>query len=174
VVDDDPNNVELLSEVLRSCCQVRVATNGLRALAMIDSDDPPDLILLDVMMPGISGLEVCRTIQASPARRHIPVIFMSALGEPEDECRGLAVGAVDYFRKPMNPSVARARVRLHLDLKLARDALARRNEALETKLDERHAKRLERASQPAAVHHDHTVFPVRHDSDLHAIKPRGR
>lgn len=174
VVDDDPDNIALLSAVLRPCCQIRVATNGLKALAIIESDDPPDLVLLDVMMPGMSGLDVCRKIQGNPARRHIPVIFVSALGEPDDECRGLAVGAVDYLRKPMNPSVARARVRLHIDLKLARDALARRNEVLEAKLGDRLTRQLERTSQPTRVHHDYTVFPLEVTTDLHPMNPKER
>lgn len=150
VVDDDPENIAVLSEALRSWCQVRVATSGLKALTIIGSDEPPDLILLDVMMPGISGLDVCRKLQGSRARRDIPIIFVSALGDAEDECRGLALGAVDYIKKPTNPSIVRARVRLHLDLKHTRDALMRRNAALEEQVSEQITRQFERAVQPPA------------------------
>lgn len=145
VVDDSPDNAALLCEVLRSCCEIRVAANGFDALTIIESDDPPDLILLDVMMPGISGLDVCRKLQGNSARRSIPVIFVSGLGKVEDECRGLAVGAVDYIRKPIDPPIVRARVRIHLDLAHLRGALARRNAVLEAKASERLTGRSERA-----------------------------
>src|SRR5574343_84684 len=116
IVDDNPENIDLLSEVLREEYRIRVATSGERALKIVYSDEPPDLILLDIMMPGISGLEICRRLKANPDRRCIPVIFVTAMSSPEDERRGLETGAVDYITKPISPPIVKARVRTHLAL----------------------------------------------------------
>jgi class 3 adenylate cyclase len=114
VVDDTPANLAVMSELLRDEYRVRVATSGERALQMVASEAPPDLILLDVMMPGMTGYEVCRQLKADPSTRHIPIIFCSALNEVDDEMRGLALGGVDYIAKPVNPPIVKARVRTHL------------------------------------------------------------
>lgn len=116
VVDDTPENIDLLSELLRDEYQVRVAASGERALKIAYSDEPPDLILLDIMMPGISGLEICRRLKANPDRRRIPIIFVTAMSSIEDEERGLQLGAVDYITKPISPPIVKARVRTHLAL----------------------------------------------------------
>ena len=116
VVDDVPENIDLLSEVLHEHYHIRVATNGERALKIVYSDTPPDLILLDIMMPGLSGLELCRRIKSNPDRRKIPVIFVTAMCSVEDERLGLETGAVDYISKPISPPVVLARVRTHLAL----------------------------------------------------------
>ncbi|MBI4998818.1 MAG: two-component system response regulator [Rhodocyclales bacterium] len=116
VVDDVPENIDLLSEVLREHYHIRVATNGEKALKIVYSDSPPDLILLDIMMPGLSGLELCRRLKANPDRRKIPVIFVTAMCSVEDEQLGLETGAVDYITKPISPPVVLARVRTHLAL----------------------------------------------------------
>jgi putative two-component system response regulator len=116
VVDDVPENIDLLSEVLREHYHIRVATNGEKALKIVYSDSPPDLILLDIMMPGLSGLELCRRLKANPDRRKIPVIFVTAMCSVEDEKLGLETGAVDYITKPISPPVVLARVRTHLAL----------------------------------------------------------
>ena len=116
VVDDVPGNIDLLSEVLRDQYHIRVATNGEKALKIVYSDAPPDLILLDIMMPGLSGLELCRRLKANPDRRRIPVIFVTAMCSIEDERLGLETGAVDYITKPISPPVVLARVRAHLAL----------------------------------------------------------
>ena len=116
VVDDVPENIDVLSEVLREHYQVRVATHGEKALRIVYSDTPPDLILLDIMMPGLSGLDLCRRIKANPDRRKIPIIFVTAMTSPEDERLGLETGAVDYITKPISPAVVLARVRTHLAL----------------------------------------------------------
>lgn len=116
VVDDSPDNIELLSEVLRDDYRVRVATSGEKALKIVYSDEPPDLILLDIMMPGLSGLEICRRLKTNPDRRRIPIIFVTAMGSTEDEQRGLDTGAVDYITKPISPPIVKARVRTHLAL----------------------------------------------------------
>ena len=116
VVDDSPDNIDLLSEILRDEYRIRIATSGEKALKIVYSDEPPDLILLDIMMPGISGLEICRRLKANPDRRRIPVIFVTAMTSPEDERRGLETGAVDYITKPISPPIVKARVRTHLAL----------------------------------------------------------
>jgi putative two-component system response regulator len=116
VADDSPQNIELLSRVLGQEYRIKVATSGEKALKLVYSDEPPDLILLDIMMPDLSGHEVCRRIKANPDRRQIPVIFVTAMSTVEDETLGLALGAVDYITKPISPPLVQARVRTHLAL----------------------------------------------------------
>lgn len=116
VVDDTPDNIDVLSDVLADSYRIRVATSGEKALKIIYSDEPPDLILLDIMMPGLSGLEICRRVKANPDRRRIPIIFVTAMTSTEDEKRGLETGAVDYITKPISPPIVLARVRTHLAL----------------------------------------------------------
>jgi len=115
-VDDIPENLDVIRAAFASEYRVKVATDGLKALQVARSPDPPDLILLDVMMPGIDGFEVCRRLKSDPRTGHIPVIFVTALGDEKEEYRGLELGAVDYLQKPMNPLLARIRVRNHLAL----------------------------------------------------------
>jgi adenylate cyclase len=132
VVDDTPANIALLVEALKAEYRTKVATGGERALAMALGDDPPDLILLDIMMPQISGYEVCERLKADPRTSAIPVIFVTAMGEVEDEERGLALGGVDYVTKPISPPIVRARVRTHLALyEQARQLAARARELAE-------------------------------------------
>jgi putative two-component system response regulator len=116
VADDSPQNIELLSRVLGQEYRIKVATSGEKALAIAYSDEPPDLILLDIMMPDLSGHEVCRRIKANPDRRRIPIIFVTAMTTIEDESLGLSLGAVDYITKPISPPLVQARVRTHLAL----------------------------------------------------------
>lgn len=137
VVDDTPDNLVLMSELLCDTYRVKVANNGERALKIIQSDTPPDLILLDVMMPGMDGYEVCRRIKQNPATEHIPVIFLTAMAEQADEQIGLELGAADYITKPVNPPIMLARVRNHLALKAAADFLRDKSEYLEGKVAER-------------------------------------
>lgn len=116
VVDDTPANIDVLRSVLREDYQVQVATGGERALAIARSTPPPDLVLLDIMMPVMDGYEVCRLLKADYRTRHIPVIFVTAMGEVEDEARGFEVGGVDYITKPISPPIVLARVRAQLAL----------------------------------------------------------
>ena len=116
VVDDAPENIDVLSGILRPHYKVRAATNGDKALSLAMSQKQPDLILLDIMMPGMSGLEVCKALKAHIPTRHIPVIFVTAMGEMEDEARGFELGCVDYITKPVSPPIVLARVRTHLAL----------------------------------------------------------
>jgi putative two-component system response regulator len=116
VADDTPENIELLSDVLRGDYRIKVATSGEKALGIVASDNPPDLILLDIMMPGLTGYEVCRRIKADPDRKAIPIIFVTAMSSVADERLGFELGAVDYITKPISPPVVAARVRTHLAL----------------------------------------------------------
>ena len=116
IVDDTPDNVHILSEVLRETYRTKAATSGDRALKIAFSDVPPDLILLDVMMPDMDGFEVCKRLKEHPATRRVPVIFVTAMSEVGDEQKGFAVGAVDYIAKPISPPIVLARVRAQLTL----------------------------------------------------------
>lgn len=115
VVDDTPDNIGVMCGILGADYAIKVANNGPLALK-IAAELLPDLILLDVMMPGMSGYEVCRQLKENMATRHIPVIFVTALGEVEDETLGFELGAADYITKPIKTSVVRARVQTHLAL----------------------------------------------------------
>ncbi len=121
VVDDTPTNLTLMSDLLEGLYTVKVATGGARALKIARSDTPPDLILLDIMMPEIDGYEVCRQLQADERTRDIPIIFLTARNEASDEQFGLELGAVDYITKPISPPIVLARVKSHLTLKRLRD-----------------------------------------------------
>jgi len=121
VVDDTPANLSLMSDLLEDRYTVKVATGGARALKIARSDTPPDLILLDIMMPEIDGYEVCRQLQADVRTRDIPIIFLTARNEASDEQQGLELGAVDYITKPISPPIVLARVKSHLTLKRLRD-----------------------------------------------------
>lgn len=123
IVDDAPENINILSELLFSVYSIRAATNGVKALAIALSDDPPDIILLDVMMPGMDGYEVCRKLKDSVKTKDIPLIFVTSLDEASEEAKGLELGAVDYITKPYNPDIIKKRVHNHLELKKHRDHL---------------------------------------------------
>lgn len=116
VVDDTPSNISVLMEILRADYRVLAATSGAVALKIACGDPPPDLILLDVMMPEMSGHEVCQRLKAASSTRMIPIIFVTAMNQTEDETQGFALGAVDYITKPVSPPIVKARVRTHLAL----------------------------------------------------------
>ena len=130
VVDDTPENVDILAGILSEHYQIKVALNGAQALKLAEADPPPDLILLDVMMPEMDGYEVSRRLHDNPATRDIPVIFVTAKTEVEDETKGFEHGAVDYITKPISPAIVEARVRTHLALKQARSKLEGLSEKL--------------------------------------------
>lgn len=115
IVDDEPANLQVLKNILADHYRLLFARDGQRALALADSERP-DLILLDVMMPEMSGYDVCRQLKATRSTAHIPVIFVTALSQVADEAQGLEAGAVDYLTKPVSPAIVRARVRTHLSL----------------------------------------------------------
>jgi len=116
IVDDAPENIDILRAILSPHYHVKVASTGERALKIALGEVSPDLILLDIMMPGIDGYEVCRTLKANPDKKHIPIIFVTSMEEQEDEEFGLQLGAEDYIIKPFRPAVVLARVKTHLAL----------------------------------------------------------
>jgi putative two-component system response regulator len=137
VVDDMPENIAVLGDLLQGDYRVRVANSGRRALEVAASAPRPDLILLDVMMPDLSGYAVLRELRAMPETGDIPVIFVTALDADADEEEGFALGAVDYIHKPIKPAIVRARVRTQLELKSIRDQLFDRNLNLEQEVSRR-------------------------------------
>jgi putative two-component system response regulator len=137
IVDDTPTNLDVLVEVLSPFYKVLAASSGIRALEIARNVTVPDLILLDVMMPGIDGYEVLHQLQQMPKLVDIPVIFITALSSSQDEERGFELGAVDYVSKPFNPATVLARIKVHLELKAARDQLSRMNEDLELEVARR-------------------------------------
>ncbi|MDD2743915.1 MAG: two-component system response regulator [Rhodocyclaceae bacterium] len=137
IVDDTPENLSVLGELLQSTYRVRAANSGRRALQIAHGTPPPDLILLDVMMPEMDGFDVLAELRNNPATKHIPVIFVTAMDGTEDEEHGLDCGAVDYITKPIRPAIVLARVRSQLELKLARDILRDQNAYLESEVAKR-------------------------------------
>ncbi|BEU03300.1 two-component system response regulator [Agarivorans sp. OAG1] len=129
IVDDTPENIDVLAGILRNDYKLQVARNGDMALKIVAKANKPDLILLDIMMPGIDGFEVCRRLKEDLSTRHIPVIFVTAKISPADELRGLELGAVDYITKPVSPPVVKVRVKTQL-------ALYNQNRELDRKVKE--------------------------------------
>ncbi|MBN2322498.1 MAG: hybrid sensor histidine kinase/response regulator [Spirochaetes bacterium] len=129
VVDDNETNIDILMGILGDEYEVSVALDGERALE-VAGEQPPDIVLLDVMMPGMDGYDVCRRLQEKESTRKIPVIFVTSRGEVEDEAMGFEAGGVDYITKPVSPSIVRARVRTHLNLKRYSQELEHQNEVL--------------------------------------------
>lgn len=123
IVDDEPSNIHALANLIKQDYQIRVAPNGSKALEIAGEENPPDLILLDVMMPEIDGYEVCRRLKDDPKTRNVPVIFVTALDAAVDEEKGLNLGASDYITRPFQPAVVRARVRNQASLKVKTDML---------------------------------------------------
>ena len=140
VVDDTPANLSLMTGLLRDIYKVKAAIDGEKALRIAQSDAPPDLILLDIMVPGMDGYEVCRRLQANPVTRDIPIIFLTAKAGIEDEKMGLELGAVDYITKPISPPIVLARVRNHLALKASADFLRNKADFLEAEVVRRTAE----------------------------------
>ena len=137
VVDDNPDNLNVVADLLSTNYSIRAVPSGYRALELLEQNCLPDLILLDVMMPGMDGFQVLKRIKEMPAARGIPIIFLTALDSTRDEEMGLDAGAVDYITKPIRPSILMARVKTHLELKEARDRLDRHNEDLEDEVARR-------------------------------------
>jgi len=158
IVDDTPTNIGIISSVLKDAFRTKVATNGEKALALASADDRPDLILLDITMPGMDGYEVCRRLKANPATHGIPVIFLTAKTEAEDERRGFEVGAVDYIHKPFSAPIVLARVNTHIALQgalqRAREAQKQADELLHCLLPEAAAEEIRDIG---------TVIPRRYD-----------
>jgi putative two-component system response regulator len=139
IVDDAPENIAHLSAILKSRYKVKAANGGKRALTVVENG-PPDLILLDVIMPDIDGYDVCRALKKTESTKDIPIIFLTALADQQDEEKGLQLGAVDYILKPINPAIVLARIKTHLQLKSATDALKNQNHYLEQEVTRRTAE----------------------------------
>ena len=137
VVDDTPDNIDLLRAVLEDDYRTKIAVNGERALKIAAGSDQPDLILLDIMMPGMSGYDVCRALKADPSTANIPVIFVTAMSEVADEQLGLALGAVDYITKPISAPLVLARIKTQLGMKRMQDFLRDQNHYLESEVERR-------------------------------------
>jgi sigma-B regulation protein RsbU (phosphoserine phosphatase) len=143
VVDDTPANIKVLMETLKEDYRIVAAVNGERALQLAASEPNPDIILLDVMMPEMDGYEVCAKLKADAKTRDIPIIFVTAMSDTQDETKGLELGAVDYITKPISPPVVSARVKNQLELKQAREILKNQNLILERRVSERTREVLE-------------------------------
>ncbi|WP_415892068.1 two-component system response regulator [Neptuniibacter sp. PT8_73] len=150
VVDDTPDNLALMSALLKDHYRVKVSNSGSKALDIVNSATPPDLILLDIMMPEMDGYEVCKRLKETGNTADIPIIFLTAKTESRDETKGLALGAVDYLTKPVNPEILMARVSNHLQLKAQKDFLADKNEFLE--------KEVRRRTQEVTMVQDVTIL----------------
>ncbi|OBU86859.1 HD-GYP domain-containing protein [Chromobacterium subtsugae] len=137
IVDDTPENLTQLYGLLKDHYRTQIANSGERALQIVAGDVLPDLVLLDVMMPGIGGLEVCRRLKSDPRTMGIPVIFLTAMSENEDEQAGFDAGAVDYIIKPISPPIVMARVTTHLRLKAASDFLEDKAAFLQSEVERR-------------------------------------
>lgn len=137
IVDDTPDNLILMSSLLKKDYKVKIANGGEKALRIASSDSPPDLILLDIMMPDMDGYEVCYRLKREPKTMNIPVIFLTAKNEMEDEKKGLELGAVDYITKPISTPIVLARVKNHLALKAMEEFLRDQNEFLELEVAKR-------------------------------------
>ncbi len=125
IVDDERYNIKTLTDFLRDEHRIMAAKSGEQALKAVQGPNLPDLILLDIMMPGMDGYAVCRQLKADTRTMHIPVIFITALDASDDEARGFDAGAVDYITKPFKPVIVKARVRTHIQLKRKTDLLDR-------------------------------------------------
>lgn len=145
-VDDTPENLQLIHGLLKDDYRLKIANRGEAALKIAATLPVPDLILLDIMMPEMDGYEVCKRLKADHITADIPVIFLTAKVEIEDEEKGFEVGAVDYITKPISPPILKARVRTHLLLKGARDYLKDQNAFLEQELERRVRLRLQKPS----------------------------
>jgi phosphoserine phosphatase RsbU/P len=152
VVDDAPANIQVVQSILKDEYKIRVATSGEKALELVKNQPLPDLVLLDVMMPGLDGYEVCERLKAAPETRDIPVIFLTGKTDVDDETKGLAIGAVDYIRKPFSPAIVKARVRTQLLIRDSREQVNRQVLAVNHELEmARHIQLSILPSRPPAV-----------------------
>jgi len=137
IIDDSRDVINLISGLLKKNYKVKAANNGEKGIQVAQSDNSIDLILLDIMMPGISGFDVCEQLKADPSTANIPVIFLTSMTNLDDELRGLKLGAVDYVTKPISPPVLLARIENHLKIKAANDFLKDKSSFLESEVTKR-------------------------------------
>ncbi len=160
IVDDTPMNISILVGLLKPFYKTVVAKDGEQALNRVFSGSVPDLILLDIMMPGIDGYEVCKRLKADPRSKHIPVIFISAMSDAVDEEKGLLLGAVDYIAKPVSPPIVLARVKTHLALSQQQRALANEVEARTQELEKSRKELIRRLGLAAEYKDNETGLHV--------------
>ncbi|TWX63426.1 response regulator [Colwellia demingiae] len=147
IVDDEPNNITVLTELLKEKYTLQACLSGVKALAICNQEQLPDLILLDIMMPEMDGLTVCQHLKNNPLTEHIPIIFISALTQTKDVVKGLSIGAADYITKPISPEITLARINIHMKQVLQREEVALQ---LETMIENMRLKEdIERI-----IHHD--------------------
>ena len=168
VVDDTPDNLKLISGLLKDTYKVKIATNGESALEIAQSTAQPDLILLDIMMPEMDGYEVCSRLKTDSHTAHIPVIFLTAKTEVSDETKGLEMGAVDYISKPINPLILLSRVKIHLTEKKMHDFLNDENSFLENEVKKRTAEI--NAIQDVTIHAMASLAETRDSDTGHHIR----
>ncbi|MGD9365577.1 MAG: response regulator, partial [Desulfobacteraceae bacterium] len=171
VVDDDETNIHIITNALEADYEILFATNGEQALEVVSYNYRPDLILLDIFMPGMDGYEVYERLRACAGTRDIPVIFVTALGQEVDEARGLNLGAVDFITKPFSMPVVRARIQTALRLKremdnriLLTERLTEANRALKALLDQREIEK-KSIEQTMVVNLKRYVFPYLEELD---------
>jgi sigma-B regulation protein RsbU (phosphoserine phosphatase) len=168
-VDDTPENLDVVKGILVPEYTVRAAINGPMALKIAESQ-PVDIILLDIMMPEMDGYEVCEKLKANPATKDIPVIFLTAKDQTEDEAKGFMLGAADYILKPVSPPILEARVRTHVALKRSMDDLQEAYTLIEAQKDRMQSElNVGRKIQLDMVPRDFPAFPGREDIDIYAM-----
>jgi len=168
-VDDTPENLDVVKGILAHEYVVKVAINGPMALKIAEKQ-PPDLILLDIMMPGMDGYEVCRKLKSNPATRDVPVIFLTAMDQTSDEASGFELGAADYITKPVNPPILEARVKTHLALKESMDELQKAYGIIKVQKDRMEDElNIGRDIQMSMLPLEFPAFPDRNELSVHAL-----
>ncbi|MFH1115586.1 MAG: response regulator [Pseudomonadota bacterium] len=166
IVDDTPENIQILMATLKDQYTIVAAINGEKALKMAAAEPRPDLLLLDIMMPGMDGFEVCIRLKSDPATRDIPVIFLSALDDTANKVKGFAAGAVDYISKPFQPEEVHVRVNTHLTMNLLKRSLADKNEELRTYSEHLEQRVRERTAELASLNRVYERFVPREFIEL--------
>jgi len=168
-VDDTPENLDVVKGILAANYTIKAAINGQMALKIVEKQTP-DLILLDIMMPGMSGYEVCEALKSNPDTRDIPVIFLTAMDQTTDESKGFDLGAADYITKPVNPPILESRVKTHLALKHAMDELHGAYDIIKQQKDRMQEElNVGHTIQMSMVPMEFPAFPSRPEFDLHGL-----
>lgn len=161
IVDDTPENIQVLMGTLKDQYAIVAAINGEKALKMAGAEPCPDLILLDIMMPGMDGFDVCSRLKTDPATRDIPVIFLSALDDTANKVKGFLTGAVDYISKPFQPEEVHVRVNTHVTMNRLKRSLAEKNEELRTYSERLEERVKERTAELASLNNVYEAFVPR-------------
>jgi len=166
IVDDTPENIQVLMGTLKDQYAIVAATNGEKALKMAAAEDKPDIILLDIMMPGMDGFEVCRRLKSEAPSRDIPIIFLSALDDTVNKVKGFSIGAVDYISKPFQPEEVHVRVNTHLTLNRLKQTLAEKNRELQAYNEKLEDRVKERTAELASLNRIYERFVPHEFIDL--------